>query len=135
MALGKTIGGALAAALLTVGIGVATAGPAAAAANGDKCKTFYTPAVSGYRASAYVCWNWTPDGHGAYNGVIDAKWNDQSRSNGIMYLQARISPNTWRAIGHAGYEVAVGTHDYTPYTGLKNLAFRACLPRVGCGAS
>ncbi|WP_333735861.1 hypothetical protein [Streptomyces sp. IBSBF 2806] len=133
MALGKTVGGVVAAALLTIGIGATTAGPAAAA-DGHKCMTFYTPAVSGYRASAYVCWNWTSDGHGAYNGVIDAKWNDQSRTNGIMYLQARVSPNTWRATGDAGYEVAVGTHDYTPYSGLKNLAFRACLPR-GCGSS
>ncbi|WP_069767203.1 hypothetical protein [Streptomyces sp. LUP30] len=133
MALGKTVGGVVAAALLTIGIGATTAGPAAAA-DGRKCMTFYTPAVSGYRASAYVCWNWTSDGHGAYNGVIDAEWNDQSRTNGIMYLQARVSPNTWRATGDAGYEVAVGTHDHTPYSGLKNLAFRACLPR-GCGSS
>lgn len=82
-------------------------------------------------ASVFVCWNWTSDGKGAYNGVIDAKWNDQSRTNGIPYLQARMGTR-WVSIGDAGYEVAVGTHDYTPYEHLKDLAFRACLPQ-GCG--
>ncbi|MEV5752332.1 hypothetical protein AB0L00_31325 [Actinoallomurus sp. NPDC052308] len=102
------------------------------AAASSKCMWFNAPKVHGYTAKIKLCWNWAYDGHGAYNGVIHATYYDSSRTNGTLYVKARIS-NRWVATLGAGYEVSYGTHKYLPYSHGKNLAFRACLSHHGCG--